>query len=220
VLSLDLRNHGASPHVDGMGYHDMAADVLETLGAAGGLPAAMLGHSMGGKVAMMAALTRPDAVACLIVADIAPVSYRHKNASAAASLLGLKLDQPLTRQQADAMLAASIPDAAIRGFLLQNLVLGPAPHWKIGLAEIAEGLAAIEAWPAMPAEARYPGPALFIAGGASDYITTAHQPAIAAVFPRARQASIAGAGHWLHAEQPDAFAALVAGFLAENHAVT
>jgi len=213
VLSMDLRNHGASPVAPGMELAALAGDVLQTLAAAGATPAALLGHSLGGKVAMMAALTQPGAVGRLIVADIAPVPYRHGNAGIVAALKALALPAGLTRRAADAALAPAVPDPGIRAFLLQNLEVGATPRWTNGLDQIAAAIPDIEGWPDLQAGLRYSGPTLFIAGGASDYVRPADLAAITALFPAARVQTIANAGHWLHAEQPEAFGACVEHFL-------
>ena len=213
TIALDLRNHGASPHAAEMNYRLMAADVLETLTEQAALPAVLIGHSMGGKAAMMAALTRPEAVTRLLVADIAPVPYAHDNARIAEAMLALPLPPGLTRAAADAALAQAVPDAPMRGFLLQNLVVGEHPQWRIGLAEIAAAMRAIEGWTA-PDAAQYRGPTLFVAGAASDYIRPDHRPAIRALFPAARFVTLKGAGHWVHADNPAGFVAVIEAFLA------
>lgn len=215
-IALDLRNHGSSPHADGMRYQAMAADVLATLVEFNATPTALLGHSMGGKVAMRAALERPDAVSALIVADIAPVAYPPHFRAYVAAMRGLPLTPGLTRAQADVALAAAVPDPAVRGFLLQNLSPGVAPTWRIGLAEIAAGMPDIEAWPASDG-AVYTGPALFLAGETSDYIKREHRPAIRALFPSARFVTIRHAGHWLHADNPAGFIRVVETFLDAAH---
>jgi esterase len=212
VTALDLRNHGASPHAAGMDYAAMAADVLETLSELRVLPAVVIGHSMGGKVAMRVALERPDAVSALVVADIAPVPYRAHLRPIAAALAALELRPGLTRAEADTALSEAIPDRVMRGFLLQNLVPGPHPAWRIGLAEIVAGMAEIEAWPATGRT--YSGPALFIAGERSDYIRPEHRPAIRALFPLARFVTLKDAGHWLHADNPAGFVSILQAFLA------
>jgi len=212
VLSLDLRNHGASPHAPGMDYATLASDVLETLHAHDALPCALLGHSMGGKTAMMAALTAPSQITRVLVADIAPVRYVHHNASIAAALLALDLVPGLTRAAADAALHAALPDAAVRAFLLQNLLPGAAPAWRIGLRDIADGIADIEDF-VVPAGAVYHGPALFVRGARSDYVLPTHRADIDTLFPAARVVTLEGAGHWLHADAPEGFASVVEGFL-------
>jgi pimeloyl-ACP methyl ester carboxylesterase len=213
VLSLDLRNHGASPHAAGMDYATQAADVLETLRARGAVPCALLGHSMGGKAAMYAALSSPDDVAGLLVADIAPVRYQHHNAAIAKAMLALPPTPALSRAAADAALRAVVPDGAVRGFLLQNFLPGPHPAWRIGLAQIAAAMADIEDF-TPPAGRTYPGPTLFVRGERSDYVQAAHRPTIETLFPNARLVTLKAAGHWLHADQPDNFATLASDFLA------
>jgi pimeloyl-ACP methyl ester carboxylesterase len=212
VLSLDLRNHGDSPHVEGMDYADMAQDVLQTLGEAGALPCALLGHSMGGKVAMRAALSAPDQVSRLLVADIAPVPYRGDFAAYAAAMQALRLTQGLTRAEADAALAEAVPDPGVRGFLLQNLRFTNPPSWRIGLSEIARALPEILDWPAPP-RSSYDGPTLFVSGARSNYIRPEHRSIIRALFPRASIVTLKDAGHWLHADNPNGFRAVVEMFL-------
>lgn len=217
VIALDLRNHGASQHAADMDYPVMAADVLETLSALDALPAALVGHSMGGKTAMLAALTRPDAVSRLLVADIAPVQYVHGNERVADALLALELSPGLTRPAADAALAHAVPDASMRGFLLQNLAFGERPHWRIGLPEIARAIPALEGWDT-PADVRYNGPTLFIAGGLSDYVRTEYRPAIRALFPRARFVTLKNASHWVHVDNPSGFVSVLEGFMRSRDA--
>jgi esterase len=216
VISLDLRNHGASPHAPGMSYAAMAEDVLETLAARDALPATILGHSMGGKTAMIAALIHPASLTRLVVADIAPLAYRHHNLGLARTLLDLPLPPGLSRGEAERALAPAVPDPAVRGFLLQNLATGAAPAWRIGLSHIAEGMADIEGFPVLDNTTRYAGVSLFVRGGASDYVKDEALPVILSLFPVARLETIAGAGHWLHADQAEAFGACVQGFLRET----
>jgi esterase len=210
VLTLDLRNHGASPHDADMRYPLMAADVLETLAAREALPAVLVGHSMGGKVTMAAALARPEAVARLLVSDIAPVPYAPAFRELAAAMLALELRPGLARAEADSALAGTVPQPGLRGFLLQNLRFGATPGWRIGLEEIAAALPDIEGWSA-PAGV-YDGSALFVAGERSDYLRLEHRAPIRALFPAARFATVKGAGHWVHADNPEGFTAVVEGF--------
>lgn len=214
VLALDLRNHGASPRAPTMAYPEMAADVLETLRARAALPCALIGHSMGGKVAMCAALAAPDDVSRLLVADIAPVAYPHaaEHGAYLAAMAAVRLHPGLTRAEADAALAPAVPDAAVRGFLLQNLRPGAAPHWRLDLDTIAAALPLLVGWPA-PQAGPYRGPTLFLSGARSDYLRGEHRAAIHALFPRARFAVLKAAGHWLHADDPDGFVAVAEAFL-------
>ncbi len=212
TVALDLRNHGTSPHDANMHYADMAADVMQTLDRMSALPAMLLGHSMGGKVAMQAALTHPESVARLIVADIAPVSYPPHYRDIANGMVALSLVPGMTRAEADAALIQSVPDAAMRAFLLQNLQLGATPAWRIGLGEIVAAFAEIEDWDAT-ADARYGGPTLFVSGATSNYIKPEHRPIIRSWFPSARFVTLKNAGHWLHADNPSGFIAVVEAFL-------
>ncbi|HUC16395.1 MAG TPA: alpha/beta fold hydrolase [Acetobacteraceae bacterium] len=214
VVALDLRNHGASPHAEGMSYMGMAEDVRETLAAMGALPAMILGHSMGGKVAMRLALAHEEAAQGLVVADIAPVPYPPHHRGMTAAMLNLPLGPGLTRQAADAALAPSVPDPQVRGFLLQNLLVGETPSWRNGLAQIADAMAEIEDFPLLSG-ARYKGPALFVAGERSDYIRPEHHAAIRALFPKAEFATVPGAGHWLHADNLEGLLAVIEPFFRE-----
>jgi pimeloyl-ACP methyl ester carboxylesterase len=216
VVALDLRNHGASPHAPAMDYAAQAADIAETLAALGVERAVVLGHSMGGKAAMMLALTRPELVERLIIADIAPRPYAPALRAVVAALQALPLHAGLTRQEADQALRAAVPEAPIRSFLLQNLRFETAPpSWRIGLAEIAAAMPAIEDF-ARPPGARFDGPALAMAGALSPYIRAEDHAAFRALFPRIRFVSIPRAGHWLHAENPQGFSAALEEFLASD----
>jgi pimeloyl-ACP methyl ester carboxylesterase len=212
TIALDLRNHGSSPHDPDTRYASVAADVLLTLDRMSALPAMLLGHSMGGKAAMRAALMQPDMVARLIVADIAPVPYPPHLRTVAQAMAALPLAGGMTRADADAALSAEVPESGMRAFLLQNLQLGQMPRWRMGLPEIIAGFADIEAWEA-PADARYTGPTLFIAGASSHYIRPEHRPVIRGLFPHARFVTLKHAGHWLHADNPSGFVAVVEAFL-------
>lgn len=212
VLTLDMRNHGASPHAPTMSYPEMAEDVAETLRAAGAWPAAVVGHSMGGKAAMVLALTHPEGVERLVVADIAPVSYgvppflRYIDAMRA-----IPLRPGLTRREADAALADAVPEPPLRGFLLQNLLFAEdPPRWRVPLDVIAAEIATLGGWPDPPG--RYDGRVLVLDGERSDYILPEHHARFRALFPGVRIVGIP-AGHWLHAENPAAFLAEVTAFL-------
>lgn len=213
VIALDLRNHGLSPHDATVDYPAMAADVSETLEALQVARAVVLGHSMGGKVAMTLALTDPGRVEKLVVADIAPVDYPPAFRPYAEAMLALDLRPGLTRRDADAALSPAIPNPGVRGFLLQNLVPGEAPSWRIGLRQIAEALPVIEAAPPFPKGAQYGGPTLILAGEQSDYIREEHRPLFRALFPAARFGTVKGAGHWIHAERPEGFLAALGAFI-------
>ncbi len=212
VLAPDLRNHGESEHAAAMDYPAMAEDVAELIARRGVAPAAVLGHSMGGKVAMALALRQPAMVSRLVVADIAPLRYPPALRGYVAALRAIALTPGLTRREADAGLESAIPEAGIRAFLLQSLDFGgDAPVWKLGLAEIAAAMPAIEDF---PVTGRYEGPTLVLAGERSDYIRPEHLTLFRTLFPAARFAMVERAGHWVHADNPNAFLALTEPFLA------
>src|SRR4051794_20651344 len=199
VIAFDLRNHGASPWAKTMAYAEMAEDVRASLSALGHRRFALLGHSMGGKVATLTALRDPDAVERLVVADIAPVTYRPRHLRLVAALRALDLAGVRRRAEADALLAEAVPDPAERAFLLQNLVFdGGVARWRINLAAIGREMPILIGFPPIPLDTNYAGPALFIGGGCSDYLRPDDEPEIRRLFPRARIARIPEAGHWLH----------------------
>jgi pimeloyl-ACP methyl ester carboxylesterase len=210
---MDLRNHGASPHAATMSYAEMAEDVAETLRALGAAPAAIIGHSMGGKVAMTLALAHPDRVERLLVADIAPVAYPAPSfLRYLAAMRAIPLREGLTRREADAALADAVPQPPLRGFLLQNLLFAEnPPRWRIALDTLVAEMPKIGGW--HDPVGRYDGKVLVLAGDASDYVKPEDHARFRALFPAAQFHSIR-AGHWLHADNPQAFLAEVTAFLA------
>ena len=216
VITMDLRNHGDSPHGPVTSYATMAEDVAETLADRGIARCHLLGHSMGGKVAMSLALTRPDLIDRVIVADIAPRTYVHGNKDLTAAMLALQITPGMTRAEASAALAERIPDAMIRSFLLLNLRLGNTqPNgWRIGLPELSDAMPVIEGWE--PVAGHYAGPALFLSGSRSHYVPEDAQPAIRTLFPAVRFETVPDAGHWLHVDNPAGFIAAISPFLDER----
>ena len=211
VLAVDLRNHGDSPRGADASYPALAADIAEVIDANGGR-ADLLGHSMGGKAAMTLALIAPSRIARLIVADIAPVGYGHSQIGYVKAMQAVDLAAVARRSDCDALLAESVPEPSLRAFFLQSLAIGPeGARWKLGLDTLADQMPEIMGFPAI--EGRFDGPALFLTGGASDYVGPEHWPEIRARFPAARLESLPDVGHWLHAEAPQAFAAAVEAFL-------
>ena len=171
VIAFDLRNHGASPWAGTMAYAEMAEDVRASLAARGYRRVALLGHSMGGKVAMLAALSDPGSVERLVVADIAPVAYLPHHLGLVHAMRGLDFAGIKRRAEADAALASTVPDPAERGFLLQNLVFdNGAPRWRINLDAIEREMPVLVGFPPIPPGTVYEGKALFIGGGRSDYL--------------------------------------------------
>ncbi len=211
VVAVDMRNHGESPREAVQGYPEMAADLAEVIEGLGG-PADVLGHSMGGKAAMMLALTRGELVRRLVVADIAPVAYSHDQAPNVAAMRAVPLGTIRSRAQADAALAGRIDDPALRAFFLQSLDLkADPPRWRLNLDTLEREMPKIVGWP--ETAGRFEGPTLFLSGALSQYVATGHRDRIRALFPAARFAKLAGAGHWLHAEKPREFEETVRVFL-------
>ena len=214
VLTFDLRNHGASPWADGMSYDEMVEDLRASFRARGLDRAALLGHSMGGKVAMLMALLHPDEVDRLVIVDIAPAANPPNLLAYIRAMRAVDLRRVTRRAEADAALAGAVPDPAERAFLLQNLVIDKnAARWRLNLEAIERGFPQIVGFPDLPAGTAYPGSTLFVAGGRSNYIRPEHEPGIRRLFPQARIIRIEGAGHWVHAEQPQAFLQTVGPFL-------
>lgn len=206
VFCLDMRNHGESPWADTMTYPAMAADVAHfihrhALGAVD-----LVGHSMGGKAAMALALAHPELLRSLTVVDIAPATSPGTFIHYVAALRAMDLSAVKTRKEADALLAPAEANPGIRGFLLQNLESGNDGFtWRVNLDALGGAMEDLLAWPAPPHGRSFSGPALFLAGGASDYIRTHHHGEITRLFPQAEIRVLPGIGHWVHAEAPTLF---------------
>lgn len=209
VLTPDMRNHGDSPRSNTHGYPEMAADLSELIAAHGGR-AHVVGHSMGGKAAMALALTRPDQVASLLVADIAPVSYTHSQMPFIEAMRAVDLSRVEKRSDAVAQLAERVEDKSLQSFFTQSLDLKER-RWKLNLDALAAEMPKILSFPAL--EGQYDGPVLFLSGGQSDYVRPEHRETIRGHFPKARFAKMPQAGHWLHADDPRGFEASVKAFL-------
>ncbi|MGB3316248.1 MAG: alpha/beta fold hydrolase [Albidovulum sp.] len=211
VVVVDMRNHGESFRAETHSYPDMADDLAEVISALGG-PVDVVGHSMGGKAAMQLALTRPDLVGRLVVADIAPVAYGHSQAHLTQAMRRLDLSGLAARSDADRRLAQDVADPGVRAFLLQSLDLkGEAPQWRLNLDVLEREMDKIVGWPGT--KGHYDGPTLFLTGAASDYVRPEHRAGIKELFPAARMAKLPGAGHWLHADKPREFEAALRAFL-------
>jgi pimeloyl-ACP methyl ester carboxylesterase len=211
VYALDMRNHGVSPHNSFMDYPAMAADLLLFLDNYRLKPVGLLGHSMGGKVAMWFALNNPGYVNKLIVVDIAPVSYKHGFDNIIKALKALPLGEISNRKQAEMLLASAIPELSYRQFLLQNLVLKNGAYcWRIDLDIFYRMAPNIIAFPDTDHLAPFTGKTLFIAGENSGYVSPYD---ITKLFSQATLSIVANAGHWLHVRRPDVFIALVEKFL-------
>jgi esterase len=209
VITVDLRNHGDSPWYGTHSYADMAGDLAEVLHQVG--PADVLGHSMGGKAAMMLALTDGARVGRLIVADIAPVSYAHDNTGHIRTMRRVDPLVVTSRAEADAIMAETEPDPALRAFFLSSLDL-VGRRWKLNLDVLEAAMPDIVGWPALAG--RFDGRVLFLSGADSHYVKAEYRDTIKALFPGARFARLPGAGHWLHVDKPRAFIETVGVYLA------
>jgi len=205
VTAVDMRNHGASPWFETHSYPDMAGDLAAMID----VPIDVLGHSMGGKAAMVLALQNPALVNRLIVADIAPVTYTHTQMGPLDAMRGVDLGAITSRNDAKAQLQGLEP--GVEDFLLQSLDL-KSKKWRLNLDVLAAEMDKIIGFPDITGQ--FDGPTLFLSGANSDYVRPEHRERIKALFPAAKFAKIPGAGHWLHAEKPREFQAAVAAFLA------
>jgi pimeloyl-ACP methyl ester carboxylesterase len=213
VYLVDQRNHGKSPHTEEMDYHILANDLFHFLDRESIYVTHLLGHSMGGKTVMQFAAEHPDRVEKMIIADMGLKAYPPLHSELLRILLEMDLDEFGSRQEAEDYLSARIPDPAVQQFLLKNLKRegNEAFKWKFNLKSIVQNYPKI----LQPIEPDFPcdKPALFISGGASDYVLPSDRPLILNHFPNARFEVIPGAGHWLHSEAPDAFLKSIKHFL-------
>jgi pimeloyl-ACP methyl ester carboxylesterase len=237
VTLIDLPNHGHSPWTDHVDYLDMADSVaaeLERLGE----PATLVGHSMGGKVAMQLALRRPELLRALVVVDIAPVAYPPTGgrtddedeeaapfADYIAAMQALDLVNLRTRKDADEALQPAVPSRMVRSFLLQSLVRDDVGddgvaggdrggwRWRLNLDLLKRDLGELRGFPAPPPGASFDGPVLWLAGANSTYVMPEDRLHMDALFPATRLVRIKNAGHWVHSEQPDVFLETLRRFL-------
>jgi esterase len=218
---FDLPDHGQSPWTSGFSYADQARAVTDEidqrLGSAANL--ILVGHSMGGKVAMLAALQNPELVSGLVVVDIAPGPSAQVRTFTplVAAMRSLDLAGLVSRTDADERLKPAIPEESVRLFLLQNLRHRGGWHWQPNLAMLGDSLAEIGDWPDT-GSASYPGPVLWLIGARSNYVHPEHEAAMTRIFPAVRRLVVPGAGHWVHADQPQAVITALMDFAAEAEA--
>ncbi|EAQ04890.1 hydrolase, alpha/beta fold family protein [Pseudooceanicola batsensis HTCC2597] len=208
VIAVDMRNHGESPHFDSNAYQDMADDLAEVMAPLGEVD--LLGHSMGGKAAMTLALTRPEHLRRLIVADIAPVTYPHSQTDKIEAMEAVDLASVTRRSDAQEQLARHGIEPALQAFFTQSLDLADR-RWRYNLPVLRRDMEKIIGFPQI--EGRHQGRTLFLTGAESDYVQPGHRDTIKQLFPRAVFAKLPGAGHWLHADKPREFEAAVTAFL-------
>jgi pimeloyl-ACP methyl ester carboxylesterase len=211
VLAPDARNHGRSPHDPAMNYDVLAEDVAGWMQAQGLARATIVGHSMGGKTAMLLACRRPELVERLVVVDIAPKDYfwvAHRGEFAAMNELDLA--SLTSRGEAEMRFEARVPSLGMRKFLTTNLERGEAGGWRwsVNLPALTAALPLLEQNSLRP-EDRYAGPTLFIAGGRSQYVQPEDHEAIRRHFPAAQIEVIAESGHNPHMEARQQFVELL-----------
>jgi len=216
VLLVDMPHHGRSVWPDHFDYVDVADRVAVLFGADD--PVALVGHSMGGKAAMVLALRHPELVERLCVVDVSPVDYQARSEFAGylAAMRSLDLGTLEHRRDADAALTEAVPSTTVRSFLLQNLRRDDDGwSWQPNLAVLDRDLAALADWPeeALAGAAPYDGPTLWIAGQKSAYVQDEYAGAMERWFPRTRRVTIKDAGHWVHSEQPAVFTEVLRRFL-------
>ena len=215
VFALDQRNHGRSPHSSTFNYEAMAADVRAFMHTHHLASTYLLGHSLGGKTAMQFALTYPDLVDKLVVVDMSPRASQPRHHSILAALQGLDFAAARNRRELDAQLAQHIADREVRQFLLMNVANDENGQlqWRMNLDALAASYDEVNK--AVETRGAYDKDALFVRGEKSDYIPDEDIDTINTLFPQARIVTVAGAGHWLHAEKQEEFSKLVFDFLNE-----
>jgi len=227
VTLLDLPNHGHSPWTDRVDYLDMADLVAAEL-AEFGEPVTLVGHSMGGKVAMQLALRRPELLRALVVVDVAPVDYPESGgrtddldeesspfADYIAAMRAIDLETLQTRDDADHALRGAVPSRMVRSFLLQSLQREGTHgwRWRLNLPALARDLGQLRGFPEPPPGATFEGPVLWVAGANSHYVLPRDRERMDALFPATRLVRIKNAGHWVHSEQPEVFLETMRRFL-------
>ena len=216
IVLVDLPHHGRSAWADSFDFVEIADQVAGALSADD--PVALVGHSLGGKVAMILALRHPELVERLCVVDVAPVAYDHMEEFAGyiEAMQSLDLDSLAQRGDADTALEEAVPTASVRAFLLQNLRReGDGWRWQMNLDVLGSDLKSISSWPEdeLTGLTPYDGQVLWVGGENSDYVREAHAATMDRWFPRNRRVTIKGAGHWVHSEQPEVFVEVLRRFV-------
>ncbi|MDR0218803.1 MAG: esterase [Enterobacteriaceae bacterium] len=208
VIQIDVRNHGISPRMENMDYRDMAQDILALLDELSVQKAIIIGHSMGGKIAMSLTAIASERIEKIVVIDMAPVAYQVRRHDTIFAALNKVTEAGVqTRQAATEIMQQDIQEDGVIPFLLKSFQQG---EWKFNLPVLQKEYEKIIGWETVPA---WHKPALFIRGGNSDYITEEYRQDIINQFPQATAWVVAGAGHWVHAEKPEAVLRAIHRFL-------
>ena len=206
VHTMDLRNHGASPWADSMGYGEMADDVLQLIQFLGLEQATLMGHSMGGKVAMALALRYPQEVGRLVVVDIAPVSYADTLTPFAQAMSNADVMAAASRTEVQRRLQQAVPDEGVVPFLMQNLVTrNDHFDWRLNLMGISASMQQLCVFPSELTDLCFKGPVTVIAGEHSNYVAKRDGSSFRPMFTQVAVEVIDGANHWVHADQPTVF---------------
>lgn len=205
VYTVDMRNHGKSPHMDVMSYEAMAMDLVRFMDSAGVKQADVIGHSMGGKAAMVAALLYPEHVKSLAALDIAPVTYSHSYTEMLNAMLAIDMAKCGSRSEVEEKLKHGIPDDSTRLFIMQNVVAnGSELVWRLNLPVLIEYMDDIIGFPTELVESRhYEGNVAMIYGKNSDYVKASAGPVVRDYFPNSEFISVDDAGHWIQVDQPE-----------------
>ncbi|EPH2436262.1 esterase [Citrobacter freundii] len=211
IIQVDMRNHGLSPRSPEMNYPAMAQDLLDTLDDRQSEKAIFIGHSMGRKAVMALTALAPERVERLVAIDIAPVDYHVRRHDEIFAAINAVTDaQASSRQQAASVMRQHLQEEGVIQFLLKSFVDG---EWRFNVPVLWDQYPHIVGWETIPA---WEHPALFIPGGNSPYVTEAYREQLLAQFPQARAHVIAGAGHWVHAEKPEAVLRAIRRYLSEQ----
>jgi esterase len=215
VYIPDQRNHGQSPHTSLHSFPAMADDLAEFIEMHQIENPILIGHSMGGKVAMTYALENPNLVSKLVIIDISPRKYPERliHTDVISQMMNIDLEIVTTRTEVEKILDSRVPDSRIRMFILKNLYykIHGKLAWRLNLEAISQSMDLL--FEGLTSENQYPGPVLFIRGGASDYIIESDILLIENLFPQAVIKTISGASHWVHADAPEELCYLLSGFL-------
>ncbi len=215
VFIPDQRNHGQSPHAAIHSFPSMADDLAEFIEEHNIQNPILVGHSMGGKVAMTYALENPDKIRKLVVIDISPRKYpeRITHTQVITQMLGIELANIKTRGEVEKILELRIEDPRVRMFIMKNLYykIHGKLAWRLNIEAINQSMDLL--FDGIQSESQYKGPALFIRGGKSDYVPDADIPLITSMFPEVVLKTISGASHWVHADAPEELCFLLSNFL-------